>query len=389
MFVLRNVYAGRSSVMGCSTAGASDTSEVTSPSPKVSSEAKASVACTTDPSRPAAASTANIDSGSSGSDLEGALSRGSADQPQQCCATDFLPSTSEAGLSAEQDTSQLASDEASCALEAADAQRIPEDSSAAPGAQADSCTASQPNVPQSEQQRRQQEEARPLAAAADASAAPRGTAADFEPSRSVAKDTLEMLLGDAPKLDLRRMRAEVAGLPQFVSAEERYELAAGVRVKRNCRGAVPRQPPAPSPAPAAPADADGWPPRSAIFEPSYGEFRPGADPPASPPTAAQPQQQQRRKQLEPASNAACQISAGVSSGESVASPAAAGSTAGTSSGDSTVATGPSTHSVTSAARRRHSLADIRRAIAAIPRYGIGSSQGSMSAIMLCPFPRLL
>lgn len=189
-------------------------------------------------------------------------------------------------------------------------------------------------------------------------------------------------MGDAPKLDMRRMRAEVAGLPQLVSTEERAEIAAGARVRRSSRPVQQRRQPPPPPAAQRPvhSDGDAWPARSAIFEPSHIDRQPAAEMPA-PATAQlqlqpqpQPRQQQGQQQEheeQPTPEEARRGSAGVSSGESVDSPAAAGGSAGSASGESadgSTATGPSAHSVTSAPRRRHSLADIRRAIAALPRY---------------------
>lgn len=186
---------------------------------------------------------------------------------------------------------------------------------------------------------------------------------------------LDALMGAAPQIDMRRLRAEVAGLPQLVSPADRAAMAAGKRVRhRGLKGlqqqehqheAAKPKPDAPAAARAVtqrPAVSDGavFPPRSRLFEPEAGAA-PGTS--GSQPTAAAAVA--HRPLPRPPADVSVG-SAGVSSGESIASPAPA--RPATCEAPAGAAASASADSVTSVARRRHSLAEIRRAIAAQPRF---------------------
>jgi len=188
---------------------------------------------------------------------------------------------------------------------------------------------------------------------------------------------LDALMGAAPQIDMRRLRAEVAGLPQLVSATDRAAMATSKRVRHGGRKGLQQQedqhkaakpkPDAAAAAPVAtqrPAVSDGaaWPPRSTLFEPEAGAApgTSGSQPAAAAAGAPQP----KPRQESPADTSVG--SAAISRGESIASRAPARPATGEVPGGG--AASASADSVTSVARRRHSLAEIRRAIAAQPRF---------------------
>lgn len=404
--------AGRSSVMACSTPGASDSSEVTSSSPRVAGKALPSPSAE-QPLLPEDVSYAESYTGSSSRTQESKEGSNTLlqaqDTVQQFMASPEAHETAKR-LSQDEaqpypsvadDRTQLASCHTGGGLANAEEQDSADGSSATPIAHTnsapsdDSCSCcpelagSAPAHHASVSHDCPEEQNQPCLERSEKHAA----SASLEDThrQSAARDTLEALLGDTPRIDMRRMRAEVASLPQLVSAAERARITAGKRVKRSSRpgmqpphaaaelpAAPGAQPPPPAGPEAAAPDAaagqrpshsagDAYPPRAAIFEDYPASPRPM--PAANVPVAPTTQQQARRPRAELPAGAA---SAGVSSGESVVSPADAHEdlTAGTSGkepADGDSAAGVSADSVSSAARRRHSLADIRRAIAALPR----------------------
>ncbi|CAL8461853.1 g1384 [Coccomyxa elongata] len=421
---------GRSSVIACSTPGASDSSEVTSPSPRVPGKALASPSAE-QPQLPEDLSYTESCTGSSDRTQETEEGSNALLQAQET-VQQFMASSKarETAKKPSQDEAQpypsvtdgstrLASCHTEGGLATAEEQDSADSSSGTPEAHTniapsdDSCSCCPklagcaPAHHASLSHDCPEKQNQPCLEDSEKQAA----SASLEDShrQSAARDTLEVLLGDTPRIDMRRMRAEVASLPQLVSAAERAKMAAGKRVKRSSRAgmqpphaaaelpAAPgAQPPPPAgPEPATPDAAVGqrpahsageaYPPRAAIFEDYPASPRPAANVRVAPTT----QQQARRLRAELPAEAA---SAGVSSGESVGSPADArgdrrAGNSGKESADGDSAAGLSADSVSSAARRRHSLADIRRAIAALPSHAGAQSHSAgvdLAAALLVP-----